>query len=119
MYGCRGATLQSRADLERLLARIIGDSGLRTVSEPVWHVFPGSPPGADGLVMLAESHLSVHTFPEHGYAAFNLYCCRPVAEWPWQTALNDALAREARGIDMLARGGEASTTPAGFTTASP
>lgn len=28
-------------------------------------------------MLLAESHLAIHTFPEHGFAAFNVYCCRP------------------------------------------
>ena len=30
----------------------------------------------DGLALLAESHLAIHTFPEHGFAALNVYCCR-------------------------------------------
>ena len=32
-------------------------------------------------VLLSESHLSGHTFPETGFAAINLYCCRPREAW--------------------------------------
>jgi S-adenosylmethionine decarboxylase len=33
------------------------------------------PQGISGLVYLAESHFSVHTFPEHSYAAVDFYTC--------------------------------------------
>ena len=38
------------------------------------HVFePGG--GISGVAILAESHISVHTWPEHGYAAFDIFMC--------------------------------------------
>ena len=67
--------------------------------------------------MLAESHLSVHTFPEHGYAALNLYCCRPIAEWPWQEVLKEMLGASEVVVRTLARGGELSGRPGKATTA--
>jgi S-adenosylmethionine/arginine decarboxylase-like enzyme len=36
-----------------------------------------TPAGVTGLGLLAESHLAVHTWPEHGYAAVDLLTCRP------------------------------------------
>ncbi|MBN1422084.1 MAG: adenosylmethionine decarboxylase [Planctomycetes bacterium] len=33
------------------------------------------PQGASALVLLAESHLSIHTWPEHGYASLDIYTC--------------------------------------------
>src|SRR5580692_7766090 len=74
-YGCDEAALRSQIVLQRLLSRIIEDLHLRVIGDPAWHVFP-EPAGLTGLVMLTESHLSVHTFPESQYAAMNLYCCR-------------------------------------------
>ena len=44
-----------------------------------------------GLLMLSESHLTVHTFPECGVATFNLYCCRPRPDWPWNERLRESL----------------------------
>ena len=34
-----------------------------------------SPQGVTGVAVLAESHLSVHTWPEHGYVAADVYTC--------------------------------------------
>jgi len=36
-----------------------------------------SPIGATGVLVLAESHFSVHTFPELNYAKLDVYCCSP------------------------------------------
>ena len=45
-------------------AEVLGDS---------FHRF--SPQGVSGVVVIAESHLFVHTWPEHGYAAIDIFTC--------------------------------------------
>jgi S-adenosylmethionine decarboxylase len=61
-----------------------------------------------GFLLLSESHLSVHTFPERGFAAFDLYCCRERAPWAWDRELLVRLgARDVR-VRSIARGGEPS-----------
>ena len=45
-------------------AVVLGDS---------FHRF--SPQGVSGVVVIAESHLSVHTWPEYGYAAVDVFTC--------------------------------------------
>lgn len=84
--GCDSGTLQSQASLERLLAEIVRELDLHPVAS-VWHVFPAPGAGVTGLVLLSESHLTIHTFPERGTAAINLYCCRPRPAWPWKARL--------------------------------
>lgn len=76
---------------------------LHVIGDAVWHVFP-EPGGLTGLVMLAESHLSVHTFPERRYAAFNLFCCRQTAEWGWETTLKELLGADKVIVRTLVRG---------------
>ena len=94
--GCREEALTSVEVLSSLFARVVDELGLKTLHEPAWHVFPG-PGGITGFVMLTESHLACHTYPEHGVAAINLYCCRPRPEWPWQERLAELLgATEVR-----------------------
>lgn len=39
----------------------------------VFHNF--SPYGVSGVVVIAESHVTVHTWPEHGYAAVDVFSC--------------------------------------------
>ena len=109
-HGCRPETLRSRTVLEALFAQVIGDLDLRPVAAPVWHEFAGEG-GITGVVLLSESHLSCHTFPESGFAAFNLYCCRPRAPWPWDAVLADRLGASAVTVRCEVRG--LASTPAG------
>ncbi len=44
-----------------------------TVVESVFHHF--NPHGVSGVVVIAESHLAIHTWPEYGYAAVDLFTC--------------------------------------------
>jgi S-adenosylmethionine decarboxylase proenzyme len=44
-----------------------------TIVEKVFHRF--SPWGISGVVVIAESHLAIHTWPEYGYAAVDLFTC--------------------------------------------
>ncbi len=44
-----------------------------TIVESAFHHF--SPQGVSGVVIISESHLTIHTWPEHGYAAVDLFSC--------------------------------------------
>jgi len=44
-----------------------------TVVEVAFHEF--NPFGISGMVIIAESHLSIHTWPEYGYAAVDIFTC--------------------------------------------
>ncbi len=46
----------------------------------VFHRF--EPQGVSGVVVLAESHISIHTWPEAGYAAVDFYTCGDHTD-PW------------------------------------
>lgn len=46
-----------------------------TIVRAVFHAF--SPYGVSGVVVIAESHLTIHTWPEHGYAAVDVFSCSP------------------------------------------
>src|SRR5262245_58744415 len=37
--------------------------------------------GVTGLLLLAESHLACHTFPEHQSICLNVFCCQPRPDW--------------------------------------
>jgi len=102
-HGCRAEALRSIAALEALFDRIIDDLRLRPVSAPIWHQFPGEG-GVTGVVLLSESHLSVHTFPESGFAAINLYCCGPRRAWAWEIGLADLLGAQEVRVRVHQRG---------------
>ena len=94
--GCDASALRDVHRLGELFARVIAELDLHPLHDPAWHVFPG-PGGITGFVMLTESHLACHTYPEHGFATINLYCCRPREEWPWRERVAELLgATEVR-----------------------
>jgi S-adenosylmethionine decarboxylase len=95
--GCEGPALASIDVVRALFARILRELDLHPLHEPQFHVFP-DPGGITGFVMLTESHLACHTYPEHGVATFNLYCCRPRPEWPWRERLAEILG--ATGVHV-------------------
>jgi S-adenosylmethionine decarboxylase len=91
--GCAADRLRDRERVLALLDRLVAMLELRVVSTAV-HVFPG-PGGLTAMYLLAESHLTIHTFPETGTATLNLYCCRPRPAAPWAELLREVLGATA------------------------
>lgn len=105
-HGCRADALRDDAVLRDVLDTVVTRLELRVVGRGIFHTFPGEG-GVTGIYLLTESHLSVHTYPEHGLATINLYCCRPRADFPWQTELARALGATRVVVRVVERGGAA------------
>lgn len=88
--GCPAVSLRDRSLIVSICQAVIDDLDLNVVGQPLCHQFPGAA-GVTALFMLSESHLACHTYPEHRFATFNLYCCRRRASWNWQHQLADRL----------------------------
>jgi S-adenosylmethionine decarboxylase len=101
--GCSPEQLKSLAVLAALFEELIVQMELKVVGQPQWHVFP-EPGGITGLTLLAESHLSIHTFPEHGFAALNVYCCRKRVRPDFAALLARHLGAQSCDVRELARG---------------
>ena len=101
-HGCDPARVADLVTLRRLFALIIDELRLTPIADAVWHVFP-PPGGITGLIPLAESHLTVHTFPEHASVCINLFCCKPRAEWPWAERLREYLGAAKVEVRRLER----------------
>jgi spermidine synthase/S-adenosylmethionine decarboxylase len=73
---CEPSLLLRVSDLRALCLSACGDPGLTVVAE-AFHGFgtAAAPAGATGAVVLAESHLAVHTWPELGSVTVDLYVC--------------------------------------------
>lgn len=100
--GCDPEALRSEDEVSSILLRVIADLGLRPIGS-VWHKFEGEG-GVTGLIALTESHLACHTYPEHGTATFNLYCCRTRPEWDWESNLKDCLRAAEVSVMKIERG---------------
>jgi S-adenosylmethionine decarboxylase len=99
---CDGQSLRDLNRITSICQRVIIDLGLTVVGEPMIHAFPG-PGGVTALYLLSESHLACHTYPEHGFATFNLYCCRRRPEWSWRDELSGLLGAEEVVVRELRR----------------
>lgn len=79
LYDCDAELL---SDLQRV-RKIMVDAALEAgaeVREAVFHQF--SPQGVSGVVVISESHLAVHTWPEYGYASIDVFTCGERVD-PW------------------------------------
>jgi S-adenosylmethionine decarboxylase len=102
--GCRPEALRSEAALRALFERAVAELGLHPLAPPTFHRFP-PPGGVTGMLLLSESHLTCHTFPESGYAALNLYCCRPRPAWDFAARCRELLGATRTEVRALVRGG--------------
>ncbi len=74
LRGCAaGALMTDAAALRRTCLQAVQRAGLNAVGE-LFHPFP-APGGVTGMVLLAESHLAVHTWPELSAVTLDVYVC--------------------------------------------
>jgi S-adenosylmethionine decarboxylase proenzyme len=70
--GCAASALDDLKRIEQLMNQAVRAAGATVVAS----VFqPFEPHGVSGVVVIEESHISIHTWPEHGYAAVDFYTC--------------------------------------------
>ncbi len=70
--GCDHKVLNDTDLLEQHLNEAVRRSGA-TIVRSVFHRY--NPQGVSGVVVIAESHFSIHTWPEYGYAAVDFFTC--------------------------------------------
>lgn len=94
LSGCRPAFL---SDINGIAAMMISaaKAANATIMESAFHRF--EPQGVSGTVILAESHLSIHTWPEKGYAAMDFYTCGDHTN-PWAACEYAAGALRAKSV---------------------
>jgi S-adenosylmethionine decarboxylase len=100
-HGCDRALLDDLEALRRIMREAAQAAGATVVAE----VFqPFSPQGVTGVVVIEESHFSVHTWPEYGYAAVDFYTCGDCVPERADAVLRQALAAERVEIMSVRRG---------------
>jgi S-adenosylmethionine decarboxylase proenzyme len=72
MWGCSKNTINNTEAVKEALVNVTRAINA-TLVDVMCHHF--SPYGVTGIAILAESHISVHTWPEHEYAAVDIFIC--------------------------------------------
>jgi S-adenosylmethionine decarboxylase len=73
LYGIAPALLRDASAMERLLREAARTAGAQVIGSH-FHSF-GNEGGVTGVILLAESHISVHTWPEVNFAAVDIFMC--------------------------------------------
>ncbi|MHB1420030.1 MAG: adenosylmethionine decarboxylase [Bacillota bacterium] len=102
MTGCAFDILNDIKKVEEIMVNAALEAGAE-VREFVFHKF--SPQGVSGVVVISESHLAIHTWPELGYAAVDVFTCGDKVD-PWDACkyLNDKFMAEHMEAKEVQRG---------------
>lgn len=104
--GCDPVALADLDGITEAMLRAAREAGA-TVLTHRFHRFQGETggQGISGAVIISESHLAIHTWPEHAYAAVDLFTCGDTVD-PWRAhaVLKAALGAAEAATQLLQRG---------------
>jgi len=98
---CEPHIMNDVAAIERDMVAAAQNAGA-TVINSTFHHF--SPYGVSGVVVIQESHLAIHTWPEYGYAAVDLFTCGEMNAWTSFDFLKEAFGAKSYSAIEMKRG---------------
>jgi len=99
LYGAEH--LNDLAHIEATMRECVDTSGATLLHI---HLHPFEPNGVSGVAVLAESHISVHTWPDDNYAAFDVFMCGDTQPALCTDVLREAFKAERVEVKELLRG---------------
>ena len=72
LYGCNSEKLNNQSFISESMTEA-AIKAKATIVQKYFHEF--SPYGISGTIVIAESHINIHTWPEHHYAAIDIFTC--------------------------------------------
>ncbi len=101
-YNCDREVLNSEQQIRNVLLEGVRKSGATIVSE-TFHTF--SPHGVSGVIVIAESHVAIHSWPEYGYAAVDIFTCGDTIDpWTIHHYLEEQFGAQSTSSTELKRG---------------
>ncbi len=102
LYGCDAQQLADPDWIADCLLAAANAAGA-TVLNSHFHHF-GAGQGVTGVLLLMESHISIHTWPEHGYAAIDLFMCGQAQVDAALSFLKTKINSSEQSIQLITRG---------------
>lgn len=96
VYGCEPGILNDIEMVEKIMVDAALHAGAE-IRQVAFHKF--SPQGISGVVVISESHLAIHTWPELGYAAVDVFTCGDRVD-PWDAC--DYICRQFKATTVTA-----------------
>jgi len=106
-FGGNPAQLGNLELVRNLLDRYPDEIGMTKISVPNVFEYAGVKPedwGVSGFVLIAESHIAVHTFPEHGQVWVDIFSCKGFDDIPAIDKIVDAFSLRSTRVHKLERG---------------
>ncbi|NTV46679.1 MAG: S-adenosylmethionine decarboxylase proenzyme, partial [Chlorobiales bacterium] len=101
-YGCSPEALNDVAHIEQAMIRAAQEARA-TIINKNFHRF--LPHGVSGVVIIQESHLTIHTWPEHAYASVDIFTCgESVDPWAAYRSLKQSLQSTSDATMQIQRG---------------
>jgi S-adenosylmethionine decarboxylase len=102
LYDCDRDLLNDPEKIECIMKEAAVKSGATIVSS---HTNLFNPHGVSGVVIIAESHITIHTWPEHAYAAVDVFTCGDkVSPWIVKDVMESALSSQRCSAMEMRRG---------------
>jgi S-adenosylmethionine decarboxylase len=106
-YGVESKLLENKKTMKRLLEEMPARLGMRIFRKPIVGEIssPNYPTtGLSGFVILYESHISFHTWPEENYVAIDVYSCRDFNGKEAVKYLKEYLGTQSMKVKSIMRG---------------
>ena len=106
-YGGDRELLSSETLVRSLLDRYPGEINMIKITEPFVYRYEGIKPedwGVSGFVIIAESHIAIHTFPDHGYVWVDVFSCKGFEDDVATDLIVEAFGLEKIKVNILERG---------------
>ena len=108
-YGCDKAKLQDLNLIYRILEELPKRISMTRIMPPYVFKYSGIKPedwGISGFVLIAESHISIHTFPEKAFISVDIFSCKPFDSEVASDYLKGAFEMSKVECNVLDRGTE-------------
>ena len=72
LYGCSADLLKNVDVVKEIMYKTVREAGFNAVGD-VFHQY--EPFGVTGVILISDSHFSIHTWPEHNFIAVDIFTC--------------------------------------------